>query len=348
MFSLPPELINKVQKFDSKFYKIMKNSLKLKNEEVLIISDYGKGERNLATMLGFGYYLGAKNKKCNVNLLFQDIKKGFMFADNHVMTAIKQLKPNSIILVAVSNKLGRFGEEKSFRSFCKKNGHRFLSATGLRDVNANHFEMFMEAMGVSYSRMKKKAYAIKKKWDKAKEIRVKTKAGTDLVFDVTGKEARVNIGDYHNLGEGGNMPAGEVYIPPNGDQGVNGILVIDGSMKTENGAILIDEPVKVTIKDGRAVKIEGKYAELLEKSFQKYEDRAKYPERIRHVCELGIGLNPGSVLIGSMVMDEKVMGTGHIAMGSNSWFGGDIKTIYHGDHVFKGPVYFVDGKKMDL
>ena len=64
--------------------------------------------------------------------------------------------------------------------------------------------------------------------------------------------------------------------------------------------------------------------------------------------ELGIGINPGAVLIGSMIMDEKVLGTGHIAIGSNSWFGGDIKTIYHGDQVFKSPVYYLDGKKMIL
>ena len=144
------------------------------------------------------------------------------------------------------------------------------------------------------------------------------------------------------------MPAGEVYIPPKGLEGVNGKVVIDGSMKTEDGAVLLDSSVTVYVEKGRVVKVEGEKAHLLEQTFQKFEDRAKYPERVRLVGELGIGINPGAVLIGSMIMDEKVLGTAHIAIGSNYWFGGEIKTIYHGDQVFKNPTFYVDGKKMEI
>lgn len=326
----------------------MKNSLKVKEEEILIISDHGAGENKMPAMLGYGYYHAAQKKGLNVNILFQEPKKGFMFSDDHVIDAVSRLPKNNIVIVAVSNKLGRFGEEKSFRNFCAEQGHRFLSATGLGDVRTHHFDLFLEAMNVNYSRMKKQGLAIKKLWDKASEIRVKTEAGTDVTFDVSGMEAIANIGEYHESGKGGNMPAGEVYIPPKGSEGVNGKVVIDGSMKTEDGAILLDSPVTLYIEKGRVVSMEGKDAHLLEQTFQKFEDRAKYPERVRLAGELGIGINPGAVLIGSMIMDEKVLGTGHIAIGSNYWFGGAIKTIYHGDHVFKSPTFYVDGKKMEI
>ncbi|MBU0456600.1 MAG: aminopeptidase [Nanoarchaeota archaeon] len=348
MFGLDKSVTNLVEKQSSRFYKILKNSLKIKGENVLIISDYGKKGRDISTMLSYGYYHAAKKNNLNVNLLFQEVKKGFMFTDDHIIEAINKLEKNNIVILSLSNKLGRFGEENSFRNFCKNRGHRFLSATGLEDVKSNHFDLFLEAMNVSYKRMAKTGLAIKKIWDKAEEIRVKTAAGTDLIFDVSGKEAIANIGNYHEPGSGGNMPAGEVYIPPCGYYGVNGTVVIDGSMKTENGALLVKEPVKMCIKEGKIVNIEGKNAQLLEKTFKKYENRAKYPYRVRHIGELGIGINPGAVLIGSMIIDEKVMGTGHIAAGSNYWFGGDIRTIYHGDQVFKSPVYYVDGKKMSL
>ena len=180
------------------------------------------------------------------------------------------------------------------------------------------------------------------------ERAIKTAAGTDVTFDVSGMESIANIGEYHEPGMGGNMPAGEVYMPPKGLNGVKGRVVVDGSMKTESGALLINSPVTLKIKDGKVVYLEGKDAHLLEKTFEKFENRAKYPHRVRLVGELGIGINPGAVLIGSMIMDEKVLGTGHIAVGSNYWFGGDIKTIYHGDQVFKNPVYYLDGKKMIL
>ncbi len=348
MFGLPSELTSKVEKQSSKFYKIMKNCLKVKNEEILIISDYGNGDNTLATMLGYGYYHAAKKKGLNVSILFQEPKKGFMHADEHVVRAIQKLDQGNIVIVCVSNKLGRFGLEKSFRTFCKNQKHRFSSATGLGDVKTSYFELFMEAMSINYSRMKKKGMAIKKRWDKAKTIRVTTQAGTDITFDVEGMQAIPNIGEYHEPGTGGNIPAGEVYIPPRGLTGVNGVFVIDGSMKTAEGAFLLDEPVTVHVKDGAVTKLEGKHAHLLEKTFQKFEDRAKCPHRVRLVGELGVGINPGSVLIGSMIMDEKVMGTGHIAFGSNYWFGGDIKTIFHGDQVFKSPTYYVDGEKMRI
>ena len=348
MFGLDKELTNKVEKHSSRFYKVLKSSLKVKNEDILIISDYGKEDNNLASMLAYGYYHAAKNKGFNVNLLFQDVKKGFMFADDHVVKAIERLNEKKIVILCLSNKLGRFGQEKSFRGFCKDRDHRFLSATGLGDVKTTHFNLFLDAMNTNYKRMRKRGLAIKKLWDKAKEIRVKTEAGTDIIFNVEDMKAIANIGEYHDHGLGGNMPAGEVYIPPKGYSGVNGKFVIDGSMKTDNGAILIKEPVTVYVEEGRVVKLEGNDANLLEKTFQRFEDRAKFPHRVRHIGELGIGINPAAVLIGSMILDEKVMGTGHIAVGSNSWFGGEIKTIFHADQVFKSPTYYVDGKKMDI
>ena len=348
MFGLPKEILSKGEKYSSQMHKIMKNSLKIKDEPVLVISDYGGNGRNLSTLLGYSYYHAAKEKGRNVELLFQDMKKGFMFADDHIVTGLERLEKESVIIVAVSNKLGRIGEEKSFRAFCRERGHRFLSATGLEDVNHSHFDLFLEAMHVNHSRLAKKGLAIKKLWDKAEEIRVKTPAGTDITFDVSGMQAIANVGQYHKKGEGGNMPAGEVYIPPRGFEGVNGKLVIDGTMKTEQGAVLVNEPVTLFVENGKVVRMKGPNAPLLEKTFELFEERAKYPERVRQVSELAIGINPGAVLIGSMIMDEKVLGTGHIAMGSNYWFGGAIKTIYHGDQVFKSPVYYLDGKKMEM
>ena len=112
--------------------------------------------------------------------------------------------------------------------------------------------------------------------------------------------------------------------------------------------MLLEKPLTLVVKDGRIVKISGENSKLLEDTFKKFEARAKFPERVRHVAEVAVGINPGAALIGSMIMDEKVLGTGHIAIGSNAWFGGAIKTIFHGDQVFKNPTYYIDGKKMDI
>jgi aminopeptidase len=348
MFRLSPELMSKVDKRVSDFSKVIKSCLKIKDQFVLIISDAGVPGKQLAPMLAQGYYLAAKKRKLGVEIMFQSVKKGFMHADEHVTTALNNLPEGSVIILSVSNKLGRIGLSKSFRRFCNERKHRFISSTGVGDANDTHFEMFMEAININYSRMAKKGLAIKKKLDKAKEVRVKTKAGTDLKFNVEGMKAIANVGNYYSEINGGNMPAGEVYIPPKGYYGVSGVLVVDGSMKSIEGAFLLDEPLKLFVEEGRIVKIEGKYSELLEKTFLQYENRAKYPYRVRHIGELGIGINPGAVLIGSTIMDEKVLGTAHVGIGSNYWFGGDIKTIFHGDQIFKNPRIFVDGVQLDL
>ena len=346
MFSLNNDQIAQVEKRSAVFNKILKSCLKVKKENILIISDYGKKDHQLAAMLGYGFYHAARKKDVRVEIVFQEVKKGFMHADKHVEKALNELPPENIIILCVSKKLGRIGTIKSFRNFCKDKSHRFISTTGLEDAKTTHFDFFMEAMDINYSRIKKKGLAIKKKWDKAKRIRIKTEAGTDVTFDVEGMKSIANIGVYGEKGFGGNLPSGEVYIPPKGYYGVNGKVVIDGSIKTSEGAHLLEEPVILHIKDGRVEKMEGKQAYLLDKSLKQSEDRAKYPYRVRHVGELGVGINPGAVLIGSTIMDEKVLGTAHVAIGSNSWFGGDIKTIFHGDQVFKNPRIFVDGELM--
>ncbi len=348
MIPLSLEVQQLVEKEKKTFYAILKKALKIKKEQVLIISDYGSGENILAPMIGYGYYYAAMEKKLKTTLLYQQVKKGFMNVDEHILAALEHLPQGSVIIVAVSNKLGRLGEKKSFRAFCKERKQRFISAMGLGDLARRQFDFFLECMNVNYKAMKKRGMAIKKEWDKAKEIRVKTEEGTDIVFNVEGMEAIANIGEYHLPGEGGNIPAGEVYIPPCGVEGVEGKVVLNGSVKTEQGAFLLDEPLTLFIEKGKLVRMEGKHAELLEKTFEKFAERSKHPERIRFVSELGIGINPAAILVGSTLIDEKVLGTAHIALGSNSWFGGEIKSIFHGDFVFKNPVFYVDGKRMEF
>jgi len=109
MFGLKKELAERVERKTSQFYKVLKNCLKIKNETILIISDYGEKNKRLSAMLAYGYYLAAKSKNLNVELLFQNVKKGFMHADHHVVKSLEKLEKGSIIILAVSNKLGRMG-----------------------------------------------------------------------------------------------------------------------------------------------------------------------------------------------------------------------------------------------
>ncbi|MAG60594.1 hypothetical protein CL619_02290 [archaeon] len=331
------------------FWNVLKTCLKVKKQEkILIITDYGFTNHNMSYLLAKGYQKALEKKGYAVEFLIQDIKKGFMHVDSHIRNALDTLPENNVIIVSVSNKLGRFGERKSFRQFTREKGHRFMSASGLQDARNSQFNLFMEAMGVNYARMQKRGKGIKKLWDKGKTLRITTESGTDLKVDIDEMEAISNTGEYYLVGKGGNLPAGEVYIAPRGMKGVNGKVILDGSIRHEAGSKLLSSPLIMYIESGSVVRMEGEDAKLMEETFKVFEARAKYPERVRLVGEIGIGINPGAVLIGLALMDEKVEGTAHIGIGSNAWFGGAIKTIFHGDQTFKNPTFYVDGKKMEL
>ena len=73
MFGLKKELAEVVERKITQFHKVLKNCLKIKKENILIISDYGENDRRLSAMLAYGYYLAAKSKNLSVDLLFQNI-----------------------------------------------------------------------------------------------------------------------------------------------------------------------------------------------------------------------------------------------------------------------------------
>ena len=93
MFGLDKPVMDAVEKHSSHFYKIMKNSLKVKKEDILIISDYGADDKKMSGMLGYGYFNGEKKKGLKEKFLFRKGKKGLMFVvDSLVMIDQKQSK----------------------------------------------------------------------------------------------------------------------------------------------------------------------------------------------------------------------------------------------------------------
>jgi leucyl aminopeptidase (aminopeptidase T) len=63
----------------------------------------------------------------------------------------------------------------------------------------------------------------------------------------------------------------------------------------------------------------------------------------RNVAEFGIGTNPNAVLSGNILEDEKILGTIHVAFGSNNTFGGRVSAGVHLDAVVMNPTVYIDG-----
>lgn len=333
----------------NQFYldKIFKKCLNANGEDILIIGDTGLKGQHISSVLSYSYYLAALKLKHNPNLMLQRQKTRGQNADDDVISALEDLNDKAIVMVNLSDKLGNLKHiGKSFRKYCFNKKHRFISSTGLGYLPTAKINEFINALNVDYKELKKKHLEIKKQLDKATSLHVTTLAGTDLLMDIKNVKAVSADGIYIRPGSGGNLPAGEVYFAPNN---VNGVAVIDASSRNRFNTRLIRKPIKLIVEDGYITNIEdGHKAELLKKTLSWAESKAKYPERIRKVGEFGIGINPYAKIMGSTIVDEKTLGTAHIGIGSNYWFGGSNKTIIHLDQVFRNPRIEIDGMVLKI
>jgi len=152
--------------------------------------------------------------------------------------------------------------------------------------------------------------------------------GTDLKMQIGQYKIDIDDGLYHEPGSFGNLPAGEVDTAPN-SYSTNGILVIDKMGEYGEG-------IKITIKNGYAIKIEG--SDKLKKTV------INLGKDSRNIAELGIGTNPKAKIIGNILEDEKVYGTVHVALGNNVSYGGLCDVPFHDDGIIIRPTLKADDK----
>ena len=172
----------------------------------------------------------------------------------------------------------------------------------------------------------------------AAEIRIRGHAGTDLTLDIEGHDWQT---DALPLQAGGiaNHPGGEVFTLP---RTANGRLVADLTVPYVSDTLLAT-PIVIVFAEGRATSIEGDAAaEHLRDVVAEAEGPAD------RVAELGIGLNPTLSPRGHVLIDEKVAGTAHLAIGSNIHMGGTQAASIHVDCVFRLSELRLDGTAVAL
>ncbi|MFZ1948115.1 MAG: aminopeptidase [bacterium] len=167
--------------------------------------------------------------------------------------------------------------------------------------------------------------------------RVTTALGTDITMSIKGRACHEDTGIVTAAGAFSNLPAGEGYLAPI-EGSAEGVMVIDGSCA---GVGVVSEPIRIEVAGGFATKIEGgRGAEALLALISKFGQEA------RNIAELGIGTNHAATLTGSILEDEKVMGTVHIALGDNISMGGRVSVPSHLDLIIKDPTLTLDGRDL--
>ena len=169
--------------------------------------------------------------------------------------------------------------------------------------------------------------------NQGKTAKVTTPAGTNITMRIEGRKCEADTGLVHKPGDFSNLPAGEAYIAPV-EGSANGVIMVDGAMMGK-----VKKPIKIMIKDGLAEEISGDFAaKELEKMLEPFGEPG------RNVAELGIGTNHKAQIVGSVLEDEKVMGTVHMALGDNKSMGGNVSVPSHLDGILLKPTLWIDDK----
>ena len=120
------------------------------------------------------------------------------------------------------------------------------------------------------------------------------------------------------------------------EKDTHGALVVDGSTSVTG---IVRNPISISIEKGMARNISGGSEALeLSRILREAKNRTAF-----RVAEFGIGLNPLAHIRGSIIEDEGMLGTVHVALGDNTRLGGKNSAPTHIDLVLKNPHVRLDG-----
>jgi 2,5-dihydroxypyridine 5,6-dioxygenase len=171
----------------------------------------------------------------------------------------------------------------------------------------------------------------------SKEVRITSKAGTDIRGEVEGRPVQYETGLFREPGQFAAFPDSEINISPV-EGTAEGKAVIDVSIMSVG--ITVYDPVTLSIKEGKVVDIQGGMSALkFRETLEALED-----EKAFNYAEFGIGLNPCARLAATNLEDLGRLGNCHCGIGSNFAIGGKVLAPNHHDAMFKDASVYFDGK----
>lgn len=217
-----------------------------------------------------------------------------------------------------------------------KDGARVATMPGMTN------EMFTSGgMSADFASIKKNMGEMAPVLRRKRIVNVKSEAGTNVTFEVNWREWKLDDNGICNRPRMlTNLPAGKIFTLPR-EGTMNGTIVIDGSWDSA----LVDEPIVLQIEDGLVVDVKGGTAAAqIRQAFGEAAKRlrSKEQENVWTVAEFGFGMNPQARLIGSVLEDEKRMGTAYFSIGDNTTLGGGSAVGIHVSGVMKSPSIWLD------
>lgn len=198
--------------------------------------------------------------------------------------------------------------------------------------------VFTAGLDADYEAIGDHSAAIYEQVADAEMVRVTSPSGTDITFEIGGRDWYQDTGDVSESGSFSNLPAGEVFTSP---ATANGTYVVDGTMMPHGR---LEDPLRFEVTDGQVTAVSD------DQIRGQLEEAAESVGAAAYNCaELGIGTNVGvQTLVGHVLLDEKAAGTVHIAVGDNASIGGETAAPIHLDGIITEPTVTADGEELSL
>jgi leucyl aminopeptidase (aminopeptidase T) len=194
-------------------------------------------------------------------------------------------------------------------------------------------DMLARLMACDFPLLRARSRRVADLLTEADEAHVTCPLGSDLRLDLTGRRGIADDGDLTAPSAFGNLPCGEGFISP---------LSGEGTLMAATLASLglPEEPVRLTVADGRLTAASGEMGEawlgLLHAA----------GEQGTNLAELGVGTNERAGLTGNILEDEKILGTVHVAFGASAGIGGTVAVPIHLDSLVQDATLDVGGTRV--
>jgi leucyl aminopeptidase (aminopeptidase T) len=286
-----------------------------KGEYVLVITDWRLRK------IGYAFWEAAKEADSEAMLL--EILPRSSNGEEPPDAVAKFMKDFDVLIIPTSKSMSH---TKARREACEA-GARCVTLPGILE------DTMIRTLNADYNEIAQRSIKVAHRVNQGKTAKVTTPAGTNITISIEGRTCHADTGLVHKPGDFSNLPAGEAYIAPV-EGTANGVIVVDGAMVGK-----VKKPIKIVVKDGLAENISGdQAAKELEKMIEPFGEPG------RNVAELGIGTNHKAKIVGSVLEDEKVLGTVHMALGDNKSMGGNVSVPSHLDGILLKPTLWIDDK----
>ncbi len=313
-------------------YKLVKDVMKIKaEEEVVITADTGSDWKVVESTAKAVKMLNAKPLVAWYASPFGVGKA----ADPYIpLKSLKALLSNSDVWIEFNKNWLLYSTP--YEEAMKVGKTRYICLVGMDT------EMMVRNIGkVNIEMLYKFQRKLSEITKRSRHMRIISPAGTNVEFDNDVNRPVLVEGEIEGPGE--YMLFGQVDWAPIEDS-INGTIVFDGSVWPPEELGLLKNPIKLFVKNGRIVEIDGEYeAKLFKAWLESFND-----PRMFMIAHLSYGCNPGAKLTGNILEDERVWGVVEWGIGFQSaTFKGKLgSAASHTDGICLAPTVWADDEKI--